>query len=128
MVHHEDAAGDVGFSHCCKNVGHPCDHGSVAPIALAKQDDAWLRSFSEREQARIVEIDGNDRSSLLLRACHDDGIGFTCESEIGAMRRVVTAVDKPSREPGRKRHVDEEPHLAGEDCNSTVSSSARKAA
>src|SRR2546421_4871495 len=77
MVHHEDAAGDIGFSHCCKNVGHPCDDGSVAPIALAKQDDAWLRSFSEREQARIVEVDSNDRSSLLLRACHDDSIGFS---------------------------------------------------
>ena len=63
-----------------------------------------------------------------IRACHDDGIGFTCESEIGGMHRVVAAVDKPSREPGRKRHVDEEPHLAGEGCNSTVSSSARKAA
>ena len=129
MIHDNDALGNVRFSQCGKNFAHTRDYGGFAPVAIAKQNQARLGGLSEREQARVVEINGDDGSRLLLRPGHDRDIGCTRKPQVGGMHGIMPMVGEPRRQRRRQRHVDQESHLAGvAGCSSTVSSSARKAA
>ena len=98
MIDYKDAASNIVFRQRCKNFRHPRDHRRVAPIALAKQDDARFRGLGEREQARVVEIGSDDRSSLQLRPRNNGSIGFMREPDSGRMHGIMPAFDKPCRQ------------------------------
>src|SRR5437667_5950282 len=98
MIDHKDAASHVGFRQYCENFAHPPDHGGVVPIALAEQDHARLGDLSEREQTRVVQVNRNDGSPLLLRTRHDGNVGFAPEPEVGGMHGIVPAFGKPCRQ------------------------------
>ena len=108
-VHHENASGEIVRRQRLQNLAHARDHVGIAPVAVAEQDQAWVARLRQREQARIVEISGDDGPPLLLRASQDFDVGLAIEAQFGGMSTRNFTVQLVS-------------------ASSIISSSARKAA
>jgi hypothetical protein len=76
-IHDNDAVGNVFFGQLGENVARSRAHFAFAPIAIAEQNQTWLVDACDCEQARIVEISGDDRSCLVLRVDYDLAVGGT---------------------------------------------------
>ncbi|HUI13833.1 MAG TPA: hypothetical protein VL048_10245 [Xanthobacteraceae bacterium] len=72
MLDHDDALHQIGSGHPPQDFVHPGDDVSLAPVAVSEQDQARTTVLHKGEQARIIQIRGNDRSMILFGARYDD--------------------------------------------------------
>ena len=97
-IHHNNALRKIGRPQRLQNLAHACDDFGIAPVAVAEQDQAWVRRLRKRQQPRIVEIGSDDRPAFLFCAPKDFEIGGAAEAQIGGMDRIVALVPEPCRQ------------------------------
>jgi hypothetical protein len=107
-----------------KNLLHPRGYVGLAPVNATKQDQAWSCRSGKSQQPWIIQIGGNHGSRFLPRAYQDVAIRGAIETHDRGVNGVVSLGREPLRQGRRQRHIDKKFHRA----NSTVSSSASKAA
>src|SRR5712692_5524856 len=78
-IHDDDALRNIGRCQCPQDVAHARGYIGLAPVTVAEQDKARVGDACEREEARIVEIGGDDRPRLLFRTGHDVDVGGVVE-------------------------------------------------
>jgi len=101
------------------------EHLGVRVRTAPEQDDAWTVGLVERQEPRVVEIDGDHDPIILPGSFEDFGVAGGRELDLGGVNSVVANGPEVFNRPRGHGHVDEELHPW---ISSMVSSSARLAA
>jgi hypothetical protein len=88
-----------------------------------KQEDAGVSGMAYCKKLGKIKVGGDDKSVLLPGGFDNVMVFGLVQTGVRSMGRVMAVLFQPRGEPGRKRHVNQEPHA-----NSMISSSANAAA
>ena len=124
-----DAALYLVFSQGGQNLGKSRSDTGFCPITTPKKNEAGAIAARSRNQARVIEISGDDGADLMLGSLDDFNVASSVKPDLGCVDGVISQFCEPTRQGWRERHVDKKFHFTGTvGLSSTASSSARNAA
>lgn len=127
-IHHDNALCYVHLGERSQDLAHALDHIDLAPISFAKEDQARIGGSRKCQQARIVEVSGNNSSVIGFRDCDDFRIRGPAQPQLGRMSSIVPLAPEPGCQRGESGMSTRNRTRQLKWSNSIVSSSARKAA
>jgi len=95
---HDDRVGKVPFGDSLESDLKAVNGFLLAPVAAAEKDQARTIGLGHGQQARVIEIGGDDDAPFASRPFEDDFVGRPVEADPQGVHGIVAALGEPCGE------------------------------